>query len=220
MKGLLKKDFFITFNSKYFLYILGYIGIILAASLVSKKTFITVLVGVILPLIIILGTIDNDQKGNVYTYLKGLPISNENIILSKFIFVFFIFLFCTLVTLLGIYFLKEMKVLDGNNLEIYLGFIVFLYFYLVTSGQIAISLTLDPSIRSLSFAIFGMLPPFIEKIIEKFDLISKENMMKLSSSFQTMEGRMKFTVILIILSLIILCIIYKISLKLLEENIK
>lgn len=220
MKGLLKKDFFITFNSKYFLYILGYIGIILAASLVSKKTFITVLVGVILPLIIILGTIDNDQKGNVYTYLKGLPISNENIILSKFIFVFFIFLFCTLVTLLGIYFLKEMKVLDGNNLEIYLGFIVFLYFYLVTNGQIAISLTLDPSIRSLSFAIFGMLPPFIAKIIEKFDLISKENMMKLSSSFQTMEGRMKFTVILIILSLIILCIIYKISLKLLEENIK
>lgn len=219
MKGLLKKDFYNMFKNKIYLFMLGYIVLVVAALYITKSPAFSAFVSVMAALIITIGTIDEDQKGNIYLYLKGLPINEETIVISKFLFVFLIFIYCLAVNLLSIFIFNSVGMAQIDGKTMLLVFVLFLYFYLVTSGQVAISLTLPPSYRSLTFALFGLLPPLIAKIISKLNLVNKESAINFIRSLETTGGRMKLVIILILLSIIILFIVYKLAVKFLKIKV-
>lgn len=219
MKGLMKKDFYNIFKGKLYLYMLGYIVLVIAALYITKSPAFSAFVSVMAALIITLGTIEEDQKGNIYIYLKGLPIKLETIVLSKFVFIFLIFLYCILVNYLSIFILNSINQFGVDGKTLLLIFVLFLYFYLVVSGQVVISLSLDPTYRSLSFALFGLLPPITVKILEKLDLITEKFVINFLMSLETTGGRIKLIIILLIISIIILFMIYKLAVKFLKIKV-
>lgn len=135
MKQLIRKDFIVQW--KFLIWYLLYPVLLYAISQDSRSVFTAIII--IIPIVATMTTFYNDEKNSSEKILNSLPLSRKQIVLAKYVFIFFILIMSVVVSSCmvaiefgwkGIDFIKSMVVSSIDIVVMYLSVIIPIHFVL------------------------------------------------------------------------------------------